>query len=166
MKEYEKLKRWLILVRLLRIIQNLNNTKKISKVNSNIKLINKVANKVNLIKINTIKVQKKETPIPKITKETINKKEISIPKITKETIEKKEIIKENLSQNTHFNKKNNINLHKKEKNNSVKNISGLFVFISFLVCLVCFFIFLGKFPLNIFFLVSAIFFGYLVSHIN
>jgi hypothetical protein len=143
-----------------------NNTKKISKVETNIKLINKVANKVNLIKINTINAQKKESPIPKITKETINKKEISILKITKETIEKKEIIKENLSQNTYFNKKKSINLHKKEKNNSVKNISGLFVFISFLVCLVCFFIFLGKFPLNIFFLVSAIFFGYLVSHIN
>jgi hypothetical protein len=48
-----------------------NNTKKISKVETNIKLINKVANKVNLIKINTINAQKKESPIPKITKETM-----------------------------------------------------------------------------------------------
>jgi hypothetical protein len=128
-----------------------NNKKKISKANTHIKLINTVVNKANLIKIKTINVQKKETLIPKIIKETVNKKEI---------------IKENLSQNTHFNKKNNINLHIKEKNNSAKNIAGLFIFFSFLICLVCFFIFLGKFPLNIFFLVSAIFFGYLVSYIN
>lgn len=128
-----------------------NNKKKISKANPHIKLINTVVNKANLIKIKTINVQKKETLIPKIIKETVNKKEI---------------IKENLSQNTHFNKKNNINLHIKEKNNSAKNIAGIFIFFSFLVCLVCFFIFLGKFPLNIFFLVSAIFFGYLFSHIN
>lgn len=156
-----------------------NNIKKLSKANSNVKLINTAINKANLIKIKTINVKKKETPItkiiketinekeisiPKITKEAINKKEISVLKVTKETIEKKEIIKENISQNIDFNKKNNINLHKKGKKiNSVKNISGLFVFISFCVCLMCFFIFFGKFPLNIFFLVSTIFLGYLVS---
>ena len=54
----------------------------------------------------------------------------------------------------------------KDTINSAKNIAGLFIFFSFMICLVCFFIFLGKFPLNIFFLVSAIFFGYLVSYIN
>ena len=157
-----------------------NNIKKLSKVNSNIKLTNTVENKANLIKIKTINLQKKETitpkttketinkkeiSIPKIAKETINKKEISIPKIAQETIEKKEIIKENLSKNKDFNKNNNINLHKKEKKiSTVKNISGPFVLISFCVCLVCFFIFIAKFPLNIFFLVSAIFLGYLVGY--
>ena len=141
-----------------------NNTKKLSKVNSNIKLTNTVANKANLIKIKTINVQKKEILIPKIIKENIIKKEISIPKIAKETIEKNEIIKENLTENTSLNKKNNLNLHKKEKRiSSVKNISGPFVLILFCVCLVCFFIFIAKFPLNIIFLLSAIFLGYLAG---
>lgn len=141
-----------------------NNTKKLSKVNSNIKLTNTVVNKASLIKIKTINVQKKEILIPKIIKEDINKKEISIPKLTKETIEKKEIIKENLNENINLNKKNNINLRNKEKKiNSVKNISGPFVLISFCACLVCFFIFIAKFPLNIIFLLSAIFLGYLAG---
>jgi hypothetical protein len=125
-----------------------NNIKKLSKVNSNIKLTNTVENKANLIKIKTINLQKKETITPKTTKETINKKEISIQKIAQETIEKKEIIKENLSKNKDFNKNNNINLHKKEKKiSTVKNISGPFVLISFF------------YPFKIFFELSSSFFG-------
>lgn len=126
-----------------------NNTKRLSKANSNTKSINIVANKTNLIKVKTINLKKNET---------------IIPKIIKETIEKKKIIKENLIVNTNLNKKNSINLHKKERNtNAVKNISGALVLISLCVCLVCIFMFIAKFPLNIIFLLSAIFLVYLLQ---
>jgi hypothetical protein len=117
-----------------------NKNKKQPKVISNLTL----ENKINLF-------QKK--------KEIINKKK------TKKIIEKNKSIKENLN-NNYYNNKDNFVESEKNNRDAFTNIYSFLILISLCISIVFFVIFLTKFPYNILFLISSIFFGYLMQYVK
>lgn len=117
-----------------------NQNKKKPKVNTNLTL----KNKINLLQKERIILNKESTS---------------------KILKKKETIKENLNNNFHRNKESFVESEKNNKD-TFENIFGVLILISLCVSIVLFVIFLTKFPFNIIFLISSIFFGYLMQFVK